>query len=203
MKLFSYVVRYDFGFAPNPFHCICTLATCKPGIRRAATVGDWIIGTGSADYDLTGRVVYAMEVSEILSYDEYWYDQRFLAKRPNLRGSLIQAFGDNIYHRQGPKGWIQMNSRHSFANGQPNPDHIKRDTGARRVLIADEFWYWGGTGPKIPGRFRRWDGHDICQLRSYKYKFPPSMVENFVEWIRSQGEPGFLGDPAGFLSMRG
>ena len=47
MKLFSYVVARDYGFAPNPFFSTCTLATCKPKIRRTASVGDWIIGTGS------------------------------------------------------------------------------------------------------------------------------------------------------------
>ncbi len=28
-----YVIPYDSGFAPNPFHGICTLTTCKPDIR--------------------------------------------------------------------------------------------------------------------------------------------------------------------------
>ena len=44
--LFVYVIARDFGFAPNPFHGVCTLATCKPGIRRSAKVGDWILGVG-------------------------------------------------------------------------------------------------------------------------------------------------------------
>ncbi|WP_225761747.1 hypothetical protein [Acinetobacter sp. Marseille-P8610] len=34
MKIFSYVVSRDFGFAPNPFFNFCTLATCKPKIRK-------------------------------------------------------------------------------------------------------------------------------------------------------------------------
>ena len=38
MKLFSYVVARDFAFAPNPFHGYCTLATCKPIIRRVTQV---------------------------------------------------------------------------------------------------------------------------------------------------------------------
>ena len=41
--LYLYVVDRDFGFAPNPFHGVCTLATCKPKIRKFAKVGDWII----------------------------------------------------------------------------------------------------------------------------------------------------------------
>lgn len=44
LKLYSYVVARDFGFAPNPFHGYCTLATCKPDIRATASVGDWVIG---------------------------------------------------------------------------------------------------------------------------------------------------------------
>src|SRR5712671_5339411 len=34
MRLYSYVVARDFGFAPNPFFGVCTLATCKPDIRK-------------------------------------------------------------------------------------------------------------------------------------------------------------------------
>jgi len=33
-RLYLYTMTYDSGFAPNPFHGICTLACCKPGIRR-------------------------------------------------------------------------------------------------------------------------------------------------------------------------
>lgn len=54
MKLYSYIVARDYGFAPNPFFGICTLATCKQKIRSAANVGDWVIGTGSKDYNLDG-----------------------------------------------------------------------------------------------------------------------------------------------------
>ena len=41
-RIHSYVVRYDSGFAPNPFYGYCTLATCKPNIRRSADIGDWV-----------------------------------------------------------------------------------------------------------------------------------------------------------------
>jgi len=45
-SVFIYVVDRDFGFAPNPFHGYCTLATCKAKIRNQARVGDWVIGNG-------------------------------------------------------------------------------------------------------------------------------------------------------------
>ena len=47
MKLYSYIVAHDGGFAPNPFWGYCTLANCKPKIRQTAKVGDWIVGLSS------------------------------------------------------------------------------------------------------------------------------------------------------------
>lgn len=44
MKYFFYILKHDSGFAPNPFYGFCTLATCKPEIRKQAEVGDWIVG---------------------------------------------------------------------------------------------------------------------------------------------------------------
>ena len=88
MRLFSYVVARDYGFAPNPFLGICTLATCKPRIRKTARRGDLIIGTGSKARGRQGHLVFAMRVSETLTYNEYWFDERFLRKRPNLQGQF-------------------------------------------------------------------------------------------------------------------
>ena len=34
MVIYEYVMTDDTGFAPNPFYGICTLACCKPVIRR-------------------------------------------------------------------------------------------------------------------------------------------------------------------------
>ena len=98
-KLYSYVVARDYGFAPNPFYGSCTLATCKPEIRKHAKVGDWIIGTGSSQSNQDGYLVYAMLVSETLTFNDYWESVRFQQKRSNLRGSKKQAFGDNIYFK--------------------------------------------------------------------------------------------------------
>ncbi len=44
-RLFSYTIPID-GAAPNPFHGMCSLAICKPAIRRTASSGDWIVGLG-------------------------------------------------------------------------------------------------------------------------------------------------------------
>ena len=65
MKLYSYVVARDFGFAPNPFYGFCTLGTCKPKIRRSAKVGDWIVGTGSKTRRRARHIVFVMRVTEV------------------------------------------------------------------------------------------------------------------------------------------
>src|SRR5258708_33639757 len=87
MELYSYVVARDYGFAPNPFMNVCTLATCNPKIRGNARVGDWVVGTGAASRKRSGRVVFAMCVSEAMTFNEYWNDPRFQKKKPNLRAS--------------------------------------------------------------------------------------------------------------------
>jgi hypothetical protein len=199
MKLFSYVVARDYGFAPNPFFGFCTLATCKPKIRKQAQVGDWVVGTGSKRFGLDGHLVFAMRVTEALSYDQYWNDPRFQEKKPNLRGSVKQAFGDDIYHRDPKTGkWIQENSHHSLENGCPNPANVRHDTQTPRVLIGTKFAYWGGDGPKIPCRFRGTGLKDVCCVLGHKSHFAPNFVASFIEWIQSLGVSGYLGRPRNF-----
>lgn len=202
LKIFSYVVARDYGFAPNPFFSVCTLATCKPIVRRMASIGDWVIGTGSSEIGRKGYLVYAMRITEIMSFSEYWTDKRFRRKRPNLRGSKKQAFGDNIYFRSGHGIWQQLDSHHSYTGGRSNPHNIKHDTQTDRVLLSDDFAYWGGLGPTIPKRFRDYDGQDICAQRGYKNKFPRSMRKEFAAWSHSLGEKGFLGPPTDWARAR-
>ena len=74
MRLFSYTIPIDDGAAPNPFGGLCTLTICKPAIRRVAIKDDWIAGLGSMHApsgDLSGRLVYAMRVDEVMSLREY------------------------------------------------------------------------------------------------------------------------------------
>lgn len=200
MRLYSYIVARDFGFAPNPFFGLCTLATCKPRIRAGASVGDWIVGTGAkSKYDLAGRLIYAMQVGEILDFDTYWNDQRFLRKRPNLNGSLKVIYGDNIYRRVGKK-WVQADSHHSLEKGRPNRANIAWDTGVDRVLVATKFLYWGKLAPPIPKQFRpfRKTGEDICCKARGHRVFGAELATAFAGWLEQQGKWGFQGDPLEF-----
>ncbi len=196
MRLFSYVVARDYGFAPNPFGDYCTLCTCKPEIRRLASVGDWILGTGSKTRGRQDHAVFMMCVSEALTFDQYWADERFRRKRPNLRGSKKQAFGDNIYFREsGEAPWQQLDSHHSLSDGSPNDENIAHDTRVNRVLVSDDFAYWGGMGPALPASLMDPKRLDVRAGRGRRSRFADSEIERVVTWFRDRSESGYLGAP--------
>lgn len=195
MRLFSYVVARDYGFAPNPFVGVCTLATCKPRIRDVARIGDWVIGTAGKTRGRQGELVYVMRVAEKLTFNEYWSDPRFRRKKPNLRGSVKQAFGDNIYHKDHNNEWHQLDSHHSYKGGRPNLHNIQNDTQSDNILIGTEYAYWGGAGPTIPANFRNYDGNDICAGRYHRSIFPSKLIEDFVAWFLTLDVRGYLGEP--------
>jgi hypothetical protein len=198
-RLVTYVVARDYGFAPNPFHGFCTLATCKPEIRKSASVGDWVVGTGAVQYGLRDRLVFAMRVSETLDFQAYWDDPRFRRKRPNLSGSLKQLYGDNIYHRDPAGMWIQEDSHHSFEDGSPNPANVKRDLSVDRVLVSDHFAYWGSSAPSLPPEFRGSAG--VCKVgRGHRRNFEPQVRRDFFTWLDRLmlRDSGCGGEPAEF-----
>jgi hypothetical protein len=190
-KLYSYVVARDFGFAPNPFFNFCTLATCKPEIRRRAQVNDWVVGTGSKARKRGDRLVFAMRVSEAMTFNQYWADPRFKSKRPYLLGSKKVAFGDNIYFKENGT-WHQENSHHSLASGKPNKANIQHDTNADRVLISDDFVYWGGQGPVIPAALAQ----KLCKRGpSHRCDFDEASIAQIEKWVRGLGNWGYAAAP--------
>lgn len=148
--LYVYIITRDFGFAPNPFHGRCTLATCKPGIRKSANVGDWILGVGGANLkSVKHKCILLMKVTEKISFNDYWEDARFSIKKPARNGSHVQMLGDNIYHQDDNNQWIQEDSHHSNADGSFNMNNLERDTSANQVLISDHFYYFGDKAVEV------------------------------------------------------
>ena len=93
------------------------------------------------------NVVYAMRVTGTMTFEEYWADPRFQRKKPNLRGSKKQAFGDNIYSRDpATDRWCQANSHHSLHDGSANPLNVngrhrnEPDSRQRRFCLLGRLW---------------------------------------------------------------
>ncbi|CAM5507373.1 Nmad2 family putative nucleotide modification protein [Eoetvoesiella caeni] len=205
-RIHSYVVRYDSGFAPNPFYEYCTLATCKPPIRSRAAIGDWVVGSGSNDRRIQrgGYLVYAMRVTETLTFDEYSVDPRFQSKKPYRNGSRKQSCGDNIYFRTSPAvAWQQRDSFHSLPSGLLNPEHVTRDTAVNRVLISNDFVYFGGEGPEFPEGLKDKKGRSLCKTGRGRTIFDdPELTVHLERWIRSLRVSGYQGAPFEWLMLR-
>jgi len=191
MNFFSYVIEHDFGLAPNPFWNYCSLAVCKPNIRsnNNLKIGDWIIGTGSKKIDKLNHLIYAMQLTEKLSFEQYWNDKRFYLKKPIINGSLKQMYGDNFYHKDLKSDeWIQEFSAHSVKD---KDKHLKKDTSVNTVLISNNFYYLGNNSKKIPQEFLI-----ICKKgQGMKYKDLNEIGPLFINWIFNNFEKGVCGDP--------
>lgn len=180
MRVFSYVVVSDSGFAPNPFHGVCTLACCKPSIRKHAQVGDLVVGLSTR----CERVVYAMKVQTVLGFDDYWRDARGLAKRPDRASSAARyRRGDNIYEPLPDGGFRQLPSQHSAR-------HVQRDLGGERVLCGDPFGYFGEDGPPLPSELGF-----LAVKRAHRCRLSKEQVAAVASWFA--GLPhGHVGRPA-------
>lgn len=196
-NVFIYVVDRDFGFAPNPFHGMCTLATCKPITRRVARIEDWIVGMGGSRLQATGRCIFAMKVSKKITFDEYWSDPEYKHKKPVRNGSKKMIVGDNIYHRANGI-WQQSDSHHSLPDGSPNIHNIRNDTQTNSVLTSNHFFYFGAQAVAIP--------QGILQNIKYRNgrnhrKFSLATAQPLIAFLEANYKRGLLyADPFDFDS---
>lgn len=183
-NVFVYVVARDFGFAPNPFHGYCTLACCKPRIRSAAGIGDWVFGVAGGDLAKPGHCIFGMCVTETLTFDEYWRDPRFEVKKPLRNGSRVMMLGDNIYHRQDDKTeWRQEDSHHSQPDGSADASNIATDTQTNRVLVSEHFTYFGASAPSIPGNVL--DAVGYSNGRNHR-RFSALVAQPLLSWFQEE-----------------
>lgn len=106
MRLCSYVVVCDTGFAPNPFWGLCTLAACTPNHQSLQLKrGDWLLGNSSAKEG--HQLIYAMRVSEVLDFDQYYRDPRFEQKKQvqsTGNTAVVTIFTSEIAMANGNRG---------------------------------------------------------------------------------------------------
>ena len=186
MRLCSYTITHDAGFAPNPFGEYCTVAACTPnhqGIRLSR--GDWLVGHATAD---RGQgLIYAMKVSEVLDFDAYYNDPRFEYKKPRFDRTWREARGDNFYYIADDDVWAQH--RPTLFHG--TPQNRAQDTRHPRVFISERFYYFGAEPPAIPERFSKL----IRDRQGCKCSFPEELIGTFVNWLQASFEPGVHANP--------
>lgn len=175
VRLYSYVVRDDNGSAPNPFFGTCTLALCKPRIRREAAIDDWIAGIASKRHGL-GRLVYAMRVTAILSMKDY--DARFTGKRPDVRSKDWRRWlGDSIYDFS-----TNPPSVRKSVHGEKDREN---DLGGENVLVSDDFLYFGDAPIELPPKLL-----PIARVQQgHRSKLNEPLVTPFERWVRSLKMP--------------
>jgi hypothetical protein len=172
MKLSAYVITVDCGFAPNPFGRYCTLACCKPTIRRMAEKDDIVIASASSRAKKPGHLVYAMRVKEVIPYQEYWRDSRFARRKPSKR-TAISRRGDNIWHQDRAGKW------HVCPGACHDESQLERDTSGVNVLVATEFFYFGRGAIRIPLRF----ADMLAETQGHKNTGDREKIDRFWNWV--------------------
>ena len=162
--LYGYKMTHDSGFAPNPYHGVLTLATCKPLIRKCAKEGYWISGWTSNNVqgkerpyhfkDEEQKLIYLAKISKVLSFKEYWenYPQKRPAELNSEKGCRkgcgntivtkdfeISLCGDNIYEPDA-KSTLKYKQHENPHHGEKEKE---RDLSGEHVLVCEEFCYFG------------------------------------------------------------
>ena len=175
MKLYSYVVEHDTGYAPNPYFGFCTLCRCKfkgrKNVVELAKEDDWVIGTGGAGEQSAGhgRLVYAMRVDEKLPREKYFSDSRFAKKKPVKKST----------------------SAYETTRGDNEPPLNAFERHEQFALISRHFYYFGANAIDIPKRF----GHLEHKGRGFHNHFDQKEIRRFVEWLEKKWKPGVHGEP--------
>jgi hypothetical protein len=140
-RLFTYNIRHDTGYAPNPFFDVCTLNTCKPQIRREANEGDWVVALKS------DRVICVMKVTRKMTMAEYWdyCIRRVPGKIPPQSAQCTD-----------PR-WIVGDCQYEFSSGKPRllqgsheSKHVQRDLSGQNTLLSTHFVYFGLHERRLP-----------------------------------------------------
>jgi hypothetical protein len=182
-KLYSYIIPVDDGAAPNPFGGVCTLTICKPAIRRKATEGCWIIGTGSKNsrlrdghvHDFSKYLVYAMRVTSSMSlsdYDKYCHENLKI-KIPLWDSKKFEKrMGDCLYDYSNGTPPSQRDGTHGV-------DNIPTDLRGKNALLSQHFYYFGSKPVPIPKELYG----IIHTTQNCKLIRDQSIVSMFETWI--------------------
>ena len=186
MRFFSYKLTHDTGFAPNPFFGYLTLANCKPGIRRTKKIGDFIAGFTSKGLNGDGagkeKLIYIMKVEEIIPHFSYFYDKKFKNKIPKDNKGFIYRAGDNIYKPKmdNYKSWEDFET---IQNWNHSDGDKKEDLSGEKILVSNEFWYFGKNAISIPQELRP---KVPTKQDKAGWETEPELAQKLLDWLKKE-----------------
>lgn len=144
------------------------------------------MGLGSKATDLDGHLVFAMQIAETLTFDEYWSDHRFEVKKPEQSEDYRRICGDNVYRWDDhTRSWIQLPCFHC------EDDDVARDTGTNRVLIASKYVYFGSSAIEMPIEFLAWGDRYFVGFRNHRVNdLAVHRVDELIEWLEALCQDG-------------
>ena len=151
---------FDAGSAPNPEHSVCTLALCKPAIRRVAKVGDIVVGFESGN---SGRIVYCMRVTHVLAWADYIEVCNGRSTTEPLDSAIARKLTHKVPKSAADAGDCIWNNPKEFeealtsVSGHGGIGDFEHDViNGSNVLLSTQYWYFGnGEKKNISLRQRR------------------------------------------------
>jgi len=141
-KLFVYRIVTDAGTAPHISNNYLTLTLCKPGIRKSAKVGDYVLALVALQHtDLTGKAedrfykaAYLFCITEQVSMQGYegWCRTHAPSK----------ICSNNVYN-----GNCQYNISGAHRPGPHNESHKNKDLSGKFSLISNHYAAWTSYKP--------------------------------------------------------
>jgi len=172
-RFYRYILASDDGHAPCIDDGLVTLCTCKPQIRRAAQVGDWVAGympKGIAEGQLSwiGLIAEAMSPTD---YERRFRGRRDAQYRLAANGNIERV--DNRYH--------------------PGAAEQRKDLSAKVLIFDPEAsWYFGDQPMEPPSTLdalkAAGQGHRV------NFRLPDDL-EQIEDWLRRSVRPGIHGRP--------
>ena len=175
----------DRGSAPNPFGGICTLALCKPQIRKYCEIGDWVLGFGSKQLDHENKMIYAMKVDDKMTFEEY---DKFCNNQYRIKLPEHSTQGDCILYKVDCSNTYKQreNVLHTY-------EIIQHEISSEFVLLSKQYYYFGDNAVEIPQHI-----NPISPIgRGYQSVKNQQYVNEFEEWINTF-EIGIHGYPNNF-----
>ena len=171
MNIYAYLVPVDDGATPNPYGGVCTLAICKPNLRKIAKKGDWIIGL-NPEFNL----IYTMKITTILTMKEYdtYTKEHIPIKIPNKNSKNIEEqMGDSVYDFSNDEIKLRA-SVHSRCTKE-------MDLAGKNVLLSTCFYYFGKETKTLPKEFENIVNFEVDFL---ELNFDLQTI--FFDWLEKQ-----------------